>query len=158
MTSYRWVRCFSAYEDGKSLKSARENCSNRVRTLTLVRVKSYIFGGYTSLSSFGYKPCSYSIDREAFIFSLHNTKGYNPIKLPLKDTGTEYAVYRCNNATVKFGLGPDLVIWFKKGTTKPQSYNAPSGCPEGEACHFFAGQTPFKTNDIEIFYLESSSP
>ena len=106
----------------------------------------------------GYKNCSYAIDREAFIFSLHNTQGYSPIKLSLKDTGTEHAVYRCDNAIVKFGQGPDLVIWSKKGTTKPQSYNAPSGCPEEKACHFFAGKAPFNTSDIEIFYLESSSP
>ena len=106
----------------------------------------------------GYKNCSYSIDREAFIFSLHNKQGYNPIKLPLKDTGTEYAVYTCDNGIVRFGRGPDLVIWVKRGSTRPQSYNAPSGCSEGAACHFFAGETPFNTSDIEIFYLESSSP
>ncbi|XP_029192642.2 uncharacterized protein LOC114958926 [Acropora millepora] len=158
MTSYRWVRCFSAYEDGKSLDRAREKCSNKVRTLTLVRVKSYIFGGYTSLSSFGYTNCSYAIDREAFIFSLHNTQGYSPIKLSLKDTGTEHAVYRCDNAIVKFGQGPDLVIWFKWGTTKPQSYNVPSGCSERKACPFFAGRSRFNTSDIEIFYVEPSSP
>lgn len=59
---------------------------------------------------------------------------------------------------MKFGQGPDLVVWFKKGATKPQSYNAPIGCSVENECHLFAGESPFNTSDMEIFYLTSSSP
>ena len=140
--------CFPLFTDFKSFPLI----SLAITYLFFLFVLLFFFSGNKNVN------CSYSIDRGAFIFSLYNTQGYNPIKLPLKDTGAKYAVYTCYDHMVMFGQGPDLVVRAEKGNTKPQSYNSPSKCSEREACHFFAGKSPFNTSDVEIFYLESSSP
>ena len=102
--------------------------------------------------------CGYSLAINAFLFSLYNAKGYNPVKLT-QYRNQQYAMYGCSNygPTLGAGLGHDIYIsdnalknqgsYTKCGAT----YSTPSGYSAGD-CGFFTGGVSFTPTDIEVFY------
>ena len=48
--SSKWERCWRAQIDGWTASTFHGNCDYRGQTVTIVRVGSYIFGGYTSIN------------------------------------------------------------------------------------------------------------
>ena len=100
----------------------------------------------------------YSYAIEAFIFSLYNVKGYNPVKLT-QYRNQQYAMYRCNTYGPTFGgwCGHDIHIsddsrnngnsYTRCGCT----YTTPSGYSTGD-CGFFTGGSHFSPTDVEVFY------
>ena len=48
--SSAWKRCWHASVDGWAASTFHSQCDNKGPTVTIVKVGSYIFGGYTSLS------------------------------------------------------------------------------------------------------------
>ena len=100
-------------------------------------------GGYTAAS-------------KAFIFSLYNAKGYNPVKLT-QYQNQQYAMYKEPNYGPSFGHGPDIYISdnatvnLNSCTRCGGTYSFPSGYSTAD-CEFFTGASHFTPTDIEVFY------
>ena len=45
-----WNRCYQATVNGWSSSTFHSNCDSKGPTITIIRVRKYIFGGYTSVS------------------------------------------------------------------------------------------------------------
>ena len=101
-------------------------------------------------------PCASSSASKAFVFSLYNVKGYNPVKL------TQYryqqdAMYRCPSYGPTFGVGYDIYISHDAKNNQHsytecgQTYKNPTGY-SGENCGFFTGSRHFTPSDIEVFF------
>ena len=104
-----------------------------------------------TLGSCGYHPAS-----KAFLFSLYNAQGYNPVKL------TQYqnqgnAMYSCSTYGPTFGSGHGIYIAndalnnLNSHTRCGYVYSIPSGYSSGY-CGFFTGGSHFTPTDIEVFY------
>ena len=106
-------------------------------------------------------PCDYSTASKAFIFSLYNSKGYNPVKLT-QYQNQEKAMYGCSNYGPIFGhvqvsYGHDIFIsdnalsnqhsYTRCGST----YSVTPGYSTGY-CGFFTGGRYFTPTDVEVFY------
>ena len=100
----------------------------------------------------------YSYARKAFIFSLHNVKGYNPVTFT-QYRNQQYAMYRCNTYGPTFGRGCDHDIYISDDSGNNQNsytrcgctYTTPSGYSTGD-CGFFTGASNFSPTDVEVFY------
>ena len=101
-------------------------------------------------------PCAYSSASKAFVFSLYNVKGYNPVKL-IQYQNQQYAMHRCSSYGPIFGVGRDILIYDdainnQHSYTKcGQTYKNPTGY-SGENCGFFTGSRHFTPSDIEVFF------
>ena len=97
----------------------------------------------------------YSYASKAFIFSLYNVKGYNPVKLT-QYQNQQYAMYRCNTYGPTFG-NHDIYISDGSGNNQNSytrcgyTYTTPSGYSTGN-CGFFTGGSHFSPKDVEVFY------
>ena len=100
----------------------------------------------------------YSYARKAFIFSLYNVKGYNPVTFT-QYRNQQYAMYRCNTYGPTFGRGCDHDIYISDDSGNNQNsytrcgctYTTPSGYSTGD-CGFFTGASNFSPIDVEVFY------
>ena len=100
----------------------------------------------------------HSYASKAFIFSLYNVKGYNPVKLT-QYRNQQYAMYRCNTYGPTFGAGCGHDIYISddsrnNGNSSTRcgcTYTTPSGYSTGD-CHFLTGWSTFYPTDIEVFY------
>ena len=101
-------------------------------------------------------PCAYSSASKAFVYSLYNAKGYNPVKL-VQYRYQQYAVYRCSSHGPTFGWGYDIHIRDDavnnqySYTECGQTYSNPTGY-SGVNCEFFTGSYYFTPSDIEVFF------
>ena len=101
-------------------------------------------------------PCAYSSASKAFVFSLYNVKGYNPVKLTQYQY-QHYAMYRCLSYGPSFGAGNDIQIHEDAGNNQHsytecgQTYKNPTGY-SGKNCGFFTGSRHFTPSDIEVFF------
>ena len=99
--------------------------------------------------------CSYSPASKAFLFSLYNKDGYNPVKLTQYQT-QQYAMYHCSSYGPTFG-SHDIYISDNASSNSAsytycgQTYSVPSGYSVGY-CGFFTGGQHFTPTDIEVFY------
>ncbi|XP_022805493.1 TLD domain-containing protein 1-like [Stylophora pistillata] len=154
-----FARCWHAQTDGWAASTFHSNCDGRGPTVTIIKVNSYIFGGYTDVSWGGAGSCAgYSSSSKAFTFSLYNDRGYNAVKLT-QYRNQQYAMYRCNTYGPTFG-GPgyhDIYISNDAGngqnsyTLCGKTYSTPTGYSTGN-CGFFTGGYNFSPTDIEVFY------
>ena len=106
--------------------------------------------------------CSYSTARKAFLFSLYNNNGYNPVKLTQYQNHQE-AMYHCSSYGPTFGYGAGHVhdVYISDNPSINQStnsytrcgstYSVPPGYSAGD-CGFFTGALHFTPSDIEVFY------
>ena len=99
-------------------------------------------GGYTSAS-------------KAFLFSLYNEKGYNPVKLT-QYQNQQHAIRRVSSYGPTFGahdiyISDNALNSQYSYTTCGQTYSVPSGYSAGN-CDFFTGAQYFTPIDIEVFY------
>ena len=100
----------------------------------------------------------YSYASKAFIFSLYNVKGYNPVKLT-QYRNQQYAMYRCNKHGPTFGAGCGHDIFISDDSRNNLSsytrcgctYTTPSGYSIGD-CRFFIPWSTFYPTDVEVFY------
>ena len=106
---------------------------------------------FFTLGSCGFYPSS-----KAFLFSLYNAQGYNPVKL------TQYqnqhrAIDSCRSYGPTFGSGRDIRIAngalnnLHSYTRCGYTYSVPSGYSFGD-CGFFTGGRYFTPTDIEVFF------
>ena len=107
--------------------------------------------------------CSYSSAAKAFIFSLYNINGYDPVKLP-QYRYLNKAMYSCSSYGPSFGgnLGQHDIYIPNLAANKQTSfticgstYSLPQGYSAGH-CSFFAGGNYFTPTDIEVFYEATS--
>ena len=101
-------------------------------------------------------PCAYSSASKAFVFSLYNVKGYNPVKLK-QYQNQQNAMYICSSHGPTFGVGHDIYISDDAKNNQHsytecgQTYQDPTGY-SGENCRFFTGSYHFTPSDIEVFF------
>ncbi|XP_048590073.1 hemicentin-1 isoform X2 [Nematostella vectensis] len=149
--SSRWSRCWWASNNGWS--NFHGNCNNKGPTVTIVRVGTYVFGGYTDVSwENSWSFSAYRSSRKSFLFSLYSTRGFHPLKLPVMDYS--YAVYDNVGYGPTFGgtSGHDLYITnSRSGSTSVGSYKPPPGCRKGNRCSYFAGASSFTPDEVEVF-------
>ena len=103
--------------------------------------------------------CTYSTASKAFIFSLYNADGYNPVKLT-QYKNLAYAIFGCSSYGPTFGsiIGEhDIYISGNVSSNAGShtncggTYSIPSGYSAG-ICGFFTGSHHFTPTDIEVFY------
>ena len=100
--------------------------------------------------------CSYTSASKAFLFSLYNKDGYNPVKLT-QYQNHQYAMYHCSSCGPTFGNGHGIYISdnalsnSNSYTHCGYAYSVPSGYSTGN-CGFFTGGRYFTPTDIEVFY------
>ena len=104
--------------------------------------------------------CSFSEASKAFLFSLYNNNGYNPVKLT-QYQNQENAMYHCYNYGPTFGAqnGGTHDIFIEDNSFSysasyancGQTYSVPTGYSAG-SCGFFTGGSHFTPTDIEVFY------
>ena len=101
--------------------------------------------------------CDYTYASKAFVFSLYNTDGFNPVKLT-QYQNQHYAMHHCSNYGPTFGCcGYNIYISDNAFTNQNSysqcgsTYSVPSGYSAG-TCGFFTGGTHFTPTDIEVFY------
>ena len=99
---------------------------------------------------------------KAFLFSLYNKDGYNPVKLTQYQNQQD-AMYHCSSYGPTFGYGAGHVhdIYISDNPTINQStnsytrcgstYSVPPGYSAGD-CGFFTGALYFTPSDIEVFH------
>ena len=117
-----------------------------------------LFNVRSHRSSISAGSCAYSYANKAFIFSLYNVKGYNPVKLT-QYRNQQYAMYRCNTYGPTFGAGCGHDIYISddsrnNGNSHARcgcTYTTPSGYSTGD-CGFFTGGSHFSPTDVEVFY------
>jgi len=157
----RFVRCYHALTDGWQSMTFHTKCDGKGPTVTIIKVNDFIFGGYTDVS--WHSSCSYSSAAKAFIFSLHNTNGYDPVKLP-QHQHLNKAMYSCTSYGPTFGgnLGQHDIYTPNDAVNKQtaftycgSTYSLPPGNSVGY-CAFFAGKSKFTPTDIEVFYETTS--
>ena len=107
------------------------------------------------LSVFISGSCSYSAASKAFLFSLYNKDGYNPVKLT-QYLNQHLAMYRCSVYGPTFGhhsiyISNNALDNSASYTNCGYTYSAPTGYSVGN-CGFFTGGQYFSPTDIEVFY------
>ena len=121
-----------------------------------VRVFLQLFNVRSHRSSISAGSCAYSYANKAFIFSLYNVKGYNPVKLT-QYQNQQHAMYRCNTYGPTFGNGHGIYISDGSGNNQNSytrcgyTYTTPSGYSTGN-CGFYTGGSHFSPKDVEVFY------
>jgi len=154
----RFVRCWHAKSDGWAASTFHSKCDDKGPTVTIIKVYSYIFGGYTDVSWSSPSSCSLASSSKSFIFSLYNTNGYVPVKRLIKSGYNNRAIYRCSSYGPTFGHGYDIYISNNAESNKNSytgcdcSYHPPPGHSSCAHCSFYAGSSPFTPTDIEVFY------
>ena len=98
----------------------------------------------------GYSPAS-----KAFLFSLYNKDGYNPVKLT-QYQNQYHAVYHNSGYGPTFGnhgiyISNNALSNSNSHTHCGYAYYVPSGYSAGN-CGFFTGAQHFTPTDIEVFY------
>ncbi|PFX12031.1 Aggrecan core protein [Stylophora pistillata] len=155
-----WKRCWRASIDGWASTTFHSLCDGQGPTVTIVRVRKYIFGGYTNLS--WTSSCEYQDSPSTFLFSLVNKPGWGPVKLTHQGRYGQYrdSVLGCSHSGPTFGGAHDLFIAsYASSNTYSYSdlgftYSPPSGHSYGTsfAQSFLAGSYKFRPDDIEVFY------
>ena len=106
--------------------------------------------------------CRYRYDSAAFLFSLVNNPGWQPLKL--HQTGQyssgRHSIYTCYNSGPRFGGGHDIYIANNAGSNTHSSsslgytYSPPTGNSYGSSFtqSFLAGSSSFRPDEVEVFY------
>jgi len=108
--------------------------------------------------------CSSHYDSAAFLFSLVNKPGWQPLKLHqtgVDSSNKRYSIYSCSSYGPTFGWGYDIYI-ANNAASNTQSYSdlghtysPPAGYSHSSsfARSFLAGTTyNFRPDEVEVFY------
>ncbi|XP_046839650.1 uncharacterized protein LOC124433845 isoform X4 [Xenia sp. Carnegie-2017] len=128
--------CWRASIDGWNSRIFHSRCDFRGKTITLVKVGRYIFGGYSTISwggSSGYRSSS-----STYLFSLRNKDNLSPFRSPVYRYSSS-AIHTKPSIGPTFGAGHDLYI--ANNANKNQNsrtdfgdtYRAPSGYSYGSS-------------------------
>ena len=121
---------------------------------------------WTSLFTVYFKlgsSCSYRYDSSAFLFSLANKPGWQPLKLDQtgrKSYRRSHSIYSCYDRGPTFGGGHDIYIANNAASNTNSNsnlgytYSPPPGYSYGSSFtrSFLAGSYKFRPDEIEVFY------
>ncbi|KXJ12847.1 hypothetical protein AC249_AIPGENE8822 [Exaiptasia diaphana] len=157
-----WVRCFRAVPGHWDTRMYfHPQCDGKKLTVTIIRVRLSIFGGFTDRP--WHSGTAYSESIKSFLFSLHNTiNGFQPLQFNLTGIKNHEAIYGNLGFGPTFGSGHDLYIANLASSslgshTRSYAYQVPPGCTFGGACTFFAGTYNSRTTDYEVFYYKQEN-
>ena len=103
--------------------------------------------------------CGYHYDSSAFLFSLVNKPGWQPLKLD--QTGrNSYSIYSCSSHGPTLGSGHDIYIANNAASNTDSYLNLgwTYSPPPGNSYHtsftksFLAGSYNFRPDEVEVFY------
>ena len=115
------------------------------------------------LFKLGYS-CGHRYDSAAFLFSLVNKPGWQPLKLDqtgVDSSNKRYSIYSCSSYGPSFGDGFDIYITNNAAsntnsyTNLGYTYSPPPGNSYGSSFSqsFLAGTTyNFRPDEVEVFY------
>jgi len=113
------------------------------------------YNSYLTLCSSLESSGGYSGTSNAFIFSLRNKEGLEPLKSMV--TNPTSAIYRDSGFGPTFGAEQDIYIAdnansnTNSGTNFGRSYSVPSGVQDRKT--ILAGTSSFTPDEVEVFYL-----
>ncbi|XP_067019935.1 neurogenic locus notch homolog protein 1-like [Acropora muricata] len=150
----RFTRCWHAPSQGWSPSDFHNLCDGKGPTVTIIRVGSYMFGGYTD-KSWGANN-GYTRSTKSFLYSLHNYYGYHNRKFAIWSASYyPNAIYDHENYGPIFGAGHDLYTRSTSGHSYcGYTYQLPPGASYGSSCTFYTGSYSFTLSEIEVFYEE----
>ncbi|KAK3728134.1 hypothetical protein QZH41_019448, partial [Actinostola sp. cb2023] len=156
----RWLPCYQASKHGWKGRDFRSNCGAKNSTLTIVKVRDYVLGGFLSVPWSSVGQSIYVNDPKAFLFSLNNPLGAEPFQLFINPQLAAKAASSSDEAMPSFGEG-DLVLvddanTSTQSTASPGSvYLIPSNITVKYSSNLFAGSSPFLVEEIEVFFNEA---
>ncbi|XP_015767022.1 PREDICTED: uncharacterized protein LOC107345789 isoform X1 [Acropora digitifera] len=145
-----WELCWRASIHGWSAQTFHRRCDGRGPTVTIIKVGSYVFGGYTDKSWRSGTP-AYISSSKAFIYSLRNYYGYGYFKRDV--TSFSYATCSNSNYGPTFGGGHDIHLANNAGSNY-LSYNSFCSSYRGPHCskYVFTGTSMFRPSNVEVYY------
>ncbi|XP_046861426.1 uncharacterized protein LOC124454694 [Xenia sp. Carnegie-2017] len=154
------VHCYQATVNGWKGSTFPQRCDNKGPTLVVVKVGTFVFGGFASES---WKGGHRFIRAErSFIFSLKNNDGLPPFKSEV--VKPQYAIYDYSTRGPIFGGGADLYIHDNANSNNNSysrgfgnSYKLPNGYTLGDSKtrNLLAGSSSFTPDEVEVFYFSS---
>ncbi|XP_022808138.1 uncharacterized protein LOC111345126 [Stylophora pistillata] len=142
---------YRASRNGWAASHFHACCDNKGPTVTVVKSGNNIFGGYTEHhwdgSNMGHRRAPNS-----YLFTLVNTSGLPPTKLPLLAGKEDHAIVCNGSYGPLFGYnGQDLCI-----VNAPNSNNCSSNltcyqCPSGQSTNSFLAGQNFGVSEMEVF-------
>ncbi|XP_046861427.1 uncharacterized protein LOC124454695 [Xenia sp. Carnegie-2017] len=154
------VHCYQATINGWEATTFHSLCDNKGPTLVIVKVGTFVFGGFASESWKG--DDRYIRANRSFIFSLKNNYGLPPFKSEV--VKPQYAIYDYSAYGPTFGGGHDLYIsdnansnyyshsrWFGHSYKLPNGYTYQSITTQ----NLLAGTSHFTPDEVEVFYFSS---
>ena len=108
--------------------------------------------------------CSYRYDSSAFLFSLVNKPGWQPLKLDqtgyYRYPSYRKSIYSCSSYGPIFGVGHDIYTANNAASNTNShsnlgyTYSPPSGYSYGSSFtrSFLAGSYTFRPDEVEVFY------
>ena len=166
-----WKLCYRASKDGWSAFNFHGACGNRSSTVTIAKVRQFIFGGYSdkkfgepvheSRNRYGYRSDSRNCYRssKAFIFSLKNKDNLPPFQShPYQNYG--YTI--CADASKGAEFGQDIKISdfansnIRSSSSLGYTYRPPTsyGHDQARTKVLLAGTANFSPDEIEVFFEE----
>ncbi|XP_046839722.1 uncharacterized protein LOC124433904 isoform X2 [Xenia sp. Carnegie-2017] len=150
--------CWRTSIDGWDSRIFHSRCDNRGKTITLVKVGKYIFGGYSTYK-WGGSSGSYRTSSSNYIFSLRNKDNLSPFRSPVYRYSNR-AIYTSPGYGPTFGGGHDIRIANNANKNKysytnfGHTYRAPSGYSYGSSNTqaLLAGSYTFTPDEVEVYY------
>ncbi|CAH3159381.1 unnamed protein product [Porites evermanni] len=144
-----WKLCYRASVDGWRSRTFHNRCDSKGATVTIVKVRSYIFGGYNDNSWQG-SSWSYQYSTNTFIYSLKNYYGYGYFK---NDVSTyKYATYSGYSYGPTFGGGHDIYIADNARYNSYSYFNCHSYTSPYCDDSIWTGGRYFSPEEVEVYY------
>ncbi|XP_046841758.1 uncharacterized protein LOC124435855 [Xenia sp. Carnegie-2017] len=150
--------CWRASFDGWNSRIFHSKCDYRGKTITLVKVGRYIFGGY-STNQWGGSSGSYRTSSSNYIFSLRNKDNLSPFRSDVYQNSNN-AIYTDPDYGPTFGGGHDIHIASNANkntnsyTNFGHTYRPPSGYSytSSNTRALLAGSYTFTPDEVEVYY------
>jgi len=117
--------------------------------VSIVKVGSYIFGGYTDIP-WQYN-AGYQYTTKSFIFSLKNSYGYGYFKNDINQY-YQYATYSAYNYGPTFGGGHDIYLADNAGYNYNSGFNCYSYTSPYCDNYIWVGSRSFCPDELEVYY------
>ncbi|XP_028403848.1 uncharacterized protein LOC114526446 [Dendronephthya gigantea] len=150
--------CWRASLDGWDSHVFHSRCDYRGKTITLVKVGNYIFGGYSPYY-WGGSSGSYRSSSSSYVFSLRNKYNLSPFRSDVYRYSSN-AIYTNPSYGPTFGGGHDIYISSNANKNRNSysnfghTYRPPSGYGYGNSNTkaLLAGSYYFTPTEVEVYY------
>ncbi|CAF4638143.1 unnamed protein product [Rotaria socialis] len=150
-----WRLAYKATRDGFASTDFYRCCDRKGATLTVIHSSSgHLFGGYTSINWETHEDWQWSVDKDAFLFTLINPHKILPTKYQINTEGR-------NAIGCKASMGPtfgfeDICIHSDSNQNTRSTIMFPTDYIDstGKGRLTFTGSHYFKTVEIEVYVLK----